>query len=95
MTARGNTAKKRKSRAGTGNTGTKGNKGKPTRGSRVAKIVEQQEAAINSFAAFMRKAAERSLKGDFNPSQLLKDYAELWEDWAGQFATITREILRD
>jgi hypothetical protein len=70
-------------------------KQKPAGESRVTKIVEQQEAAIRSFATFMQKSAQKTLQGNFNPSELVKDYAVMWKDWAKQFAAITREVLRD
>jgi hypothetical protein len=69
--------------------------GERARGSRVGNIVKQQEEAILSFAAFVDKAADMSLKGNCSPCQLVKAYADLWRDWAKQFSEITREILRD
>lgn len=63
--------------------------------SRVETIINAQEQMINSFADYLKKAADKTLQGKFQPSELVKDYADLWRGWAKSFAEITRAVLKD
>jgi hypothetical protein len=63
--------------------------------SRVDKIVEQQQKAIETFTNFVEKAADLTLKGEFKPSELVKEYATMWKELGKQIAEITRIALKD
>jgi hypothetical protein len=63
--------------------------------SRVDKIVAQQRLAIETVADFMKKAADLTLKGEFKPSEIIKEYADMWKVLGGQIAEITRIALKD
>lgn len=63
--------------------------------SRVDKIVEQQQKAIKTFCNFVEKTADLTLKGEFKPSEVVKEYAKMWKELGEQIAEMTRIALKD